>query len=706
MKKENIENYNQKPLGIFGAKASGKTTFFTTLYGLSGFNKKDESFSVICNDDVSRNYLKGNYKALLNGKLPARTEINNSTEINMSYFYNKSNYHLKSYDFAGELIKDVMENSEEMGSEFFQSQKNIYDFFSQCSAILFFLEPETKNGETFERQIEIDKLLGFLKEKDQKWQLDIPMALVVTKWDKISDLTGKYDYEKEKEKVKNYIKEHRVYNNIYTLISGVAPSTEIFPVSAFGDSKRGDLPPDELKPFNLFSPLMWASQKRDVEWKKKIIEMIKENKNSKKIGKAVKAFLKDVSNKEMIEEVEEKYKKYKKIKRIKKTVMTVLSVIVLVSAIGYNEYQKNKRQNYYTEAIAEKNSKIKLEKIDGFLNIYEKPERIINELKNRRIEIQNEMIENEKNTVNKINLINEFIKKDLSEESKNNLLNTKNKILKREKKKKEYNELISKIEEETREYEKYLIIKRFLDKNKENDYKKELEEREKMYLKLADRKKYEEINNMQDEGYEKVFEKIEEYFAIQEFTEYKKEVEEIKANVKDAYLFSNVEKAVKNYNQNKKLKLIDEVIQKSEGYLSNNVLGRNEKRVENILNQIKLIKKGKKAEMEFFISSKDTREFQNKRILMSVNINGKSIDKKKMGSKGKEIYLGNINNVLNFQTKVKVTLYTTDKNGDEEKFVIDNYNFEMINKPKKVKTGNNKEIYFKIKTDKTKFEIN
>lgn len=65
--------------------------------------------------------LKKNYGFLLDGKLPPRTEINDITSINMSYFYNKNNYALRSFDFAGELLKD--DGGEGASNEFFTNYK-------------------------------------------------------------------------------------------------------------------------------------------------------------------------------------------------------------------------------------------------------------------------------------------------------------------------------------------------------------------------------------------------------------------------------------------------------------------------------------------------------------------------------------------------------------------------------------------------------
>ena len=138
-KLKSLESYNEKPIGIFGARASGKTMFFTVLYGLSGFNNKEGKFSVICSDKESRQYLKKNYTFLLDGKLPPRTEINDITSINMSYFYNKNSYSLRSFDFAGELLKE--DPADEQSKEAFANlQKKVYDFFLNCSGILFFIE--------------------------------------------------------------------------------------------------------------------------------------------------------------------------------------------------------------------------------------------------------------------------------------------------------------------------------------------------------------------------------------------------------------------------------------------------------------------------------------------------------------------------------------------------------------------------------------
>ena len=94
---------------------------------------------------------------------------------------------------------------------------------------------------------------------------------MVTKWDKINPEVIESNENLEEQRVLEYIKSHKVYKNIYNLLSGVSEEVKVFPISSFGHAREGDFPPDDLtNPFNVFGPLIWASNMRDRDWSNKI----------------------------------------------------------------------------------------------------------------------------------------------------------------------------------------------------------------------------------------------------------------------------------------------------------------------------------------------------------------------------------------------------------------------------------------------------
>lgn len=137
-----LKEYGEKPVGVFGARASGKTMFFTVLYGLSGFSNKDGKFSIMCNDDDTRKYLSKNYSYISSGELLPRTEINDIKKVLMNYVYNENSYNLRSFDFAGELLKENTIEEKEIASVFLKNKKKYTHFFQIAVVYLYFLNQQ------------------------------------------------------------------------------------------------------------------------------------------------------------------------------------------------------------------------------------------------------------------------------------------------------------------------------------------------------------------------------------------------------------------------------------------------------------------------------------------------------------------------------------------------------------------------------------
>lgn len=366
-----LKEYGEKPVGVFGARASGKTMFFTVLYGLSGFSNKEGKFSIMCNDDDTRKYLSKNYSYISSGELLPRTEINDIKKVLMNYVYNENSYNLRSFDFAGELLKENTIEEKEIASVFLKKQKKIYSFFSNCSSILIFLEPTDDTKETLKRQTEIDKLLGILREAKGREGQKVPLGIVVTKWDKINPEVAESTENVEEKKVLEYIKGHKVYKNIYNLLSGVSEEVKVFPISSFGHAREGDYPPDDLtNPFNVFAPLIWASKMRDRDWSNKIKLILKQNIPLKDAKEIVESYSKNVENRDMLGEVEESFKQYNKRLRNKKMLKTVAGILLVAAVTGGIYGIAQKKNMMFASAKFEKDKKKQIEKIDRFIMKY------------------------------------------------------------------------------------------------------------------------------------------------------------------------------------------------------------------------------------------------------------------------------------------------------------------------------------------------
>lgn len=701
-KAEELKLHHEKPVGIFGARASGKTIFFTVLYGLSGFNNTKDKFSVICDDDESRAYLKKNYRYLLDGKLPPRTEVSDITKINMSYFYNQNSYVLKSFDFAGELIKDIdVEEEEEVGDEFKNLQNKLYEFFTKCSGILIFVEPSQDKKEGFERQTEIDKLLGFLKDLKGKWDFNIPMGMVISKWDKVSNGTIDGNYEEEQIKVEDYVKNHDIYNNIHSLITGVSTYVKVFPVSAFGASKEVDLPPEELKPFNLFTPLVWISDKRDIEWQTKVINILQENIPEKDAKEIYEIFKDNVDKKDLVDEVEVVYKAFKAKKRNKKIILVSLISALVIAGGGYKVNSEIQKQNMYDKVISENNRREKIDKIDNFHTKYGLTGKKGKELSLEKKDAFYSLIDDKSITLEeKLDNVKLFIRVYLGTEEAVKMEEQRARVEREIELRDAFAELEKSLVVEKDKLKKHRICRVFI--NEYPDYKdiETIKERSNKLIRSSDREKYEEIENYSKidiDNYSEIFIKIEDYLSVEEFKEYRKEINEIKANLKDEYLYKNLKNSMEVYNKEINAKMIKEVVRTGESYLSNNTIGRYEDRIKNILKQVETIKAGIDAELEFYIEDK-TGLIKNKKVELKV-VYGKDINILKKSNVEKNVlYSGSIDAKIDLNSVITVTAYIIDKNGKEIKLGPTSYKVEQMNRYRKLSNKSGKKINIELRT--------
>jgi hypothetical protein len=715
-----LKEYGEKPVGVFGARASGKTMFFTVLYGLSGFSNKEGKFSIMCNDDDTRKYLSKNYSYISSGELLPRTEINDIKKVLMNYVYNENSYNLRSFDFAGELLKENTIEEKEIASVFLKKQEKIYSFFSNCSSILIFLEPTDDTKETLKRQTEIDKLLGILREAKGREGQKVPLGIVVTKWDKINPEVADSTENVEEKKVLEYIKGHKVYKNIYNLLSGVSEEVKVFPISSFGHSREGDYPPDDLtNPFNVFAPLIWASKMRDRDWSNKIKIILKQNVPLKDAKDIIESYSKNVENRDMLDEVMESFKDYNKRLRNKKIMKTIAGIFVVIAVTGGIYGIAQKKNMMFSSAKFEKDKKKQIEKIEKFVMKYGESDKKSKELIDLKMDALIIAIDVEIDEAKKLELIRTFLKTYEKKDPKKTeiVLNKKAEIEKKlesaqfeNKLKKEssqaYADLTTQISVEVDNLKKYRMLKSFVQSYP--DYKDLASVNEDMnkYLKLADREKYKEIEDYMKSGINedtKIFDRIEEYLAIADFVEYKKEVSAIKESLREEDLYRLVRTSVEAYNQNSNRNTFKEVIVKTANYRANNKTGKYLDKVNNYINQVKAIEKGVQTEIEVYLNSKRI-DLKGKKAEIKLEI-GKQvyyITKDNINdSIGKDAYIGSKTDKLSIDTNIYLTMYITDSSGKESEFGPEVFKLESINSYKNV---GGIDVVLRTNTDKFKIK--
>ncbi len=238
-------------IGILGHRGSGKTCYLTSIYHVSEVSPE------------TRNILEDKYLELYEeGKLPSATALS-SYRLNFKITTAKRYYDIVTKDYGGELLEGRREERLNIESgidkELLQEKRSeLYEFFRSTRAIMIIIETHVANQGLKERNNyikEIDGLIEHIAQVQQgKREIKVPVAMVLTKWDRIGGTCK--NHEEEKEKALKYIEETEWIKRIYDKLRVLCPRYfEVFPVYSF----IGDHPDKEhIKPFNIQTPLLWA----------------------------------------------------------------------------------------------------------------------------------------------------------------------------------------------------------------------------------------------------------------------------------------------------------------------------------------------------------------------------------------------------------------------------------------------------------------
>jgi len=280
--------FTPRTIGIYGVRAAGKTCYLSAaLLGMSS----SPTCTVSLADEPSRELLERYWRALSNGELPPATELvlqplagsvvisvplsqEMPTQDNLSPVpadarvdspadtelpaVQKRRLPFRTLDFGGKLAERGDSGVPYLTAEF-------RDWLDNADCLLFFLAVDQLRDpiEAGNRLLEVDALLSRLVEKGRNGHaISQPIAVLITKWDLESDLSG--DLEEEYQKVKEFLarRGEELGTNICDKIEGMGEQVRVFPVSTFGGHVDGK-PIHPLKPFNLHEPLVWALSQTD-----------------------------------------------------------------------------------------------------------------------------------------------------------------------------------------------------------------------------------------------------------------------------------------------------------------------------------------------------------------------------------------------------------------------------------------------------------
>jgi GTPase SAR1 family protein len=220
-----------KRIALFGHRAVGKTTLLAMFYREAS-NGRVPGLRMAAIGPSTAEYLAAKIAQIEAGEPIAGTL--SETELKLRLYQGPARFDLIVKDYQGEDVT--------LGVE-----APIRDFFADCDAVFLCLDPETSDrpAERRKRQQEVEELLERYIETSDDATAGRPVAVLVTKYDRVIEAGGPTP-----NRVEEFVDEH--YGMTSHALATHAPHSAMFAVSSYGEGTgRDGRPPAELHPMGL-----------------------------------------------------------------------------------------------------------------------------------------------------------------------------------------------------------------------------------------------------------------------------------------------------------------------------------------------------------------------------------------------------------------------------------------------------------------------
>jgi GTPase SAR1 family protein len=244
-----------KRIALFGHRNVGKTTLLAMFYRQASIGQVP-GVRLAAADAQSAEYLAEKIAQIESGLPMAGTLA--ETELKLRLYHGPARFDLIVRDYQGEHVT--------LGSD-----EPIQQFFAGCDAVMLCLDPEGSPtvGERRRRQQEVESLLERYIEHSDDLSTDRPVALVLTKFDRVlaGHAEGPPDRDHSPESgpdlagpfVERIVDER--YGMTRHALEQHAQGGAIFAVSSYGPGSTGNRPPATLRPLGLEGPLAWLAER-------------------------------------------------------------------------------------------------------------------------------------------------------------------------------------------------------------------------------------------------------------------------------------------------------------------------------------------------------------------------------------------------------------------------------------------------------------
>lgn len=239
-----------KRIALFGHRNVGKTTLLAMFYRQAAGGLVP-GVRLAAADAPTAEYLAEKIAQIESGEATVGTL--SETELHLRLYHGPARFELVVKDYQGEHVT--------LGTD-----EPIQEFFAGCDAVLLCLDPDGSDdpAERRRRQQEVENLLERYIERSEDLNTDRPVALLLTKFDRIlaregvdhADDSGAYFDEAFVEKLVD-----QQYGMTRHALRQHAPDGAIFAVSSFGVGSTGNRPPAVIEPIGLEGPLGWVAER-------------------------------------------------------------------------------------------------------------------------------------------------------------------------------------------------------------------------------------------------------------------------------------------------------------------------------------------------------------------------------------------------------------------------------------------------------------
>jgi GTPase SAR1 family protein len=239
-----------KRIALFGHRNVGKTTLLAMLYREASHGRVP-GLRMAAADAHTAEYLADKIAQIESGQPMAGSLA--ETELKLRLYHGPARLDLIVKDYQGEHVT--------LGSE-----EPIQEFFAGCDAVLLCLDPEgsAEPSERRRRQQEVENLLERYIERSDDLKLGRPIALLLTKFDRVIAglATTNREFDPQTALSGEFIE--RLVDERYGMtqhtLAEHAPEGTIFAVSSFGLGTTGNRPPAVIEPVGLEGPLSWLAE--------------------------------------------------------------------------------------------------------------------------------------------------------------------------------------------------------------------------------------------------------------------------------------------------------------------------------------------------------------------------------------------------------------------------------------------------------------